>query len=161
MELEHNKRNQQKARWRELFRGTDLRRTEIACITFIIQNANGVIFAGNTVYVFEQVSCAHSPLGKSGIWLKLQAGISQHVAFSLGFGNSALQLCMNFVNFALIYYLGRRTIMLMGFTLMDITLVMIGVVAVLGDGGNTDARWAQAGLQLVSLVANTVMRSDG
>jgi hypothetical protein len=57
---------------------------------------------------------------------------------------------MNFVNFALIYYLGRRTIMLMGFTLMDTTLIIIGVVAVLGDKGNTDARWAQAGLQLVS-----------
>jgi hypothetical protein len=56
MEMEHNKRNKQKSRWRELFRGTDLRRTEIACITFIIQNANGVIFTGNTVYVFEQVS---------------------------------------------------------------------------------------------------------
>jgi hypothetical protein len=94
--------------------------------------------------------------GQSGISLLLlcgsciQAGISQHVAFALGFGNSALQLCMNFVNFALIYYLGRRTIMLMGFTLMDTTLIIIGVVAVLGDKGNTDARWAQPGLQLVS-----------
>ena len=45
-----------KSRWFELFRGTDLRRTEITCITWIIQNACGVIFVGSTTYVFEQVS---------------------------------------------------------------------------------------------------------
>ena len=64
MELEHNNRTKQESRWRELFRGTDLRRTEIACLTFIIQNANGVIFAGNTVYVFEQVGYGKARQGR-------------------------------------------------------------------------------------------------
>ena len=131
MELEHNRRTHQDSRWVELFRGTDLRRTEIAVITFCIQNANGVIFAGNTVYVFEE------------------AGISQATAFKLGWVNSALQLLMNFFNYWLIKIADRRTIMLSGFSIMDTTLIIIGVVAVLGDKGNTSARWAQAGLQLV------------
>ena len=54
MEMDHNKRNKQESSWIELFKGTDRRRTEIAVLTFVIQNANGVIFAGNTVYTFEQ-----------------------------------------------------------------------------------------------------------
>ena len=83
-----------------------------------------------------------------GVLTPRRAGISQSTAFKLGWGNSALQLSMNFFNYWLIHQLGRRTIMLMGFCIMDITLVIIGVTAVLGDRGNTGARWGQAGLQM-------------
>ena len=62
---------------------------------------------------------------------------------------------MNFFNYWLIHIAGRRTIMLSGFALMDITLIMIGAVAVLGDAGNNNARWAQAGLQMVSRTLRT------
>lgn len=131
MELEHNRRTKQESKWIELFRGTDLRRTEISVLAFVIQNANGVIFVGNFVYVFEQ------------------AGISQSTAFKLGWGNSALQLVMNFFNFWLIHTASRRTIMISGFIIMDTLLIIIGVMAILGDRGNDNARWAQAALSLL------------
>lgn len=87
--------------WLELFRGTDLRRTEITCVAWIgrsllsasvlciescllilksVQNACGVIFAGSTTYVFEQ------------------AGFPQSEAFNLGLGASAIHFLANFVN---------------------------------------------------------------
>lgn len=135
MELQYKETNKQESRWIELFRGTDLRRTEISIIAFLIQNANGVIFVGSTTYVFQQ------------------AGMDQDTAFKFGFGNSALQLVMNFFNFWLIHNLGRRTIMISGFAIMDTLLIFIGVVAVLGDRGNQNAKWAQASLSLVSIFA--------
>ncbi len=89
--------------WRELFKGTDLRRTEITCLAWIgnygslkhiplyicmkstdrrrlVQNACGVIFAGGMTYVFEQ------------------AGFPQSQAFNLGLGASAIHFITNFVN---------------------------------------------------------------
>ena len=147
MELEHNRRTKQESKWIELFRGTDLRRTEISVLAFVIQNANGVIFVGNFVYVFEQVSGAFTSCRATD---SLQAGISQDVAFKLGWGNSALQLVMNFFNFWLIHAASRRTIMISGFIIMDTLLIIIGIMAILGDRGNDNARWAQAALSLVS-----------
>ena len=117
--------------WLDLFRGTNLRRTEITVLAWMGQNLCGCIFCGGTTYVFEQ------------------AGISQQQAFDLGLGTSAIQLAANFVNYYLMYWFGRRTLYLVGFAYSDVLLVAIGVVAVYGARGVTTAKWAQAGLQMV------------
>lgn len=91
------------------------------------------MFAGNTTYVFQQ------------------AGISQQVAYDLGWGTSAIQLGANFLNMFLLYHLGRRTIYMAGFAYCSINLIVVGVAAVYGIRGNDAARWVQAGVQMVSL----------
>jgi SP family general alpha glucoside:H+ symporter-like MFS transporter len=89
------------------------------------------MFAGNTTYVFQQ------------------AGISQQVAYDLGFGTSAIQLGANFLNMFLLYHFGRRTIYISGFVYCTFNLLIVGVAAVYGIRGSSTAKWVQAGVQMV------------
>lgn len=137
-------------RWIDLFKRTDLRRTEITVFVWVlqvshlptaplmvtpyaepVQNFSGAMFAGNTTYVFQQ------------------AGISQQVAFDLGWGTSAIQLGANFLNMVLLRFLGRRTIYISGFIYCTFNLLIVGVAAVYGNRGNAAAKWVQAGVQMV------------
>jgi SP family general alpha glucoside:H+ symporter-like MFS transporter len=117
--------------WMDIFKGSNLRRTEITVMVWLMQQMCGVIFAGNVVYVFEQ------------------AGISQQAAFDLGLGTSAIQLFANFLNMWLMYFFGRRTLYLTGFIFSTVDLVVVGVTSILGDRGNVNARWVQAAFQMV------------
>lgn len=119
------------SKWTDMFRGTNLRRTEITVMVWLMQQMCGVIFAGNVVFVFEQ------------------AGISQQAAFDLGLGTSAIQLFCNFINMWLMYFFGRRTLYLSGFVFSAVNLVIVGVTSILGDRGNINARWVQAAFQMV------------
>jgi SP family general alpha glucoside:H+ symporter-like MFS transporter len=119
-------------RWIDIFKGTDLRRTEITVFVWVLQNFSGAMFAGNTTYVFQQ------------------AGISQQVAYDLGWGTSAIQLGANFLNMFLLYHFGRRTIYMAGFAYCSVNLIIVGIAAVYGTRGNDAARWVQAGVQMVS-----------
>ncbi len=118
-------------RWIDIFKGTNLRRTEITVMVWLLQQMCGVIFAGNVVFVFEQ------------------AGISQQVAFDLGLGTSAIQLFANFINIGLMFFFGRRTLYLAGFVFSSVDLVIVGITSILGDNGNINARWVQAAFQMV------------
>lgn len=91
------------------------------------------MFAGNTTYVFQQ------------------AGISQSVAYDLGWGTSAIQLGANFLNMFLLYHFGRRTIYIAGFVYCTFNLLIVGVAAVYGIQGNAAAKWVQAGVQMVCI----------
>jgi SP family general alpha glucoside:H+ symporter-like MFS transporter len=119
-------------KWLDIFKGSDLRRTEIVVFVWVLQNFSGAIFAGNTTYVFQQ------------------AGISQDTAYSLGWGTSAIQLGANFLNMYLLYVLGRRTIYLFGFLYCGTNLLIVGVASVYGIRGDSTAKWIQAGVQMVS-----------
>ena len=119
------------AGWFDIFKGTNLRRTEITVMAWLLQQMCGVIFAGNVVFVFEQ------------------AGISQQAAFGLGLGTSAIQLFSNFINMWLMYLFGRRTLYLSGFVFSALDLVVVGITSILGDRGNKNARWVQAAFQMV------------
>jgi SP family general alpha glucoside:H+ symporter-like MFS transporter len=133
-------------RWIDIFKGVDLRRTEITVFVWVLQNFSGksggtpldgfadrtgAMFAGNTTYVFQQ------------------AGISQSVAYDLGWGTSAIQLGANFLNMFLLYHFGRRTIYIAGFVYCTVNLLIVGVAAVYGIQGNAAAKWVQAGVQMV------------
>lgn len=133
------------SKWLDMFKGTNLRRTEITVMVWLLQQMSGVIFAGNVVFVFEQ------------------AGISQQAAFDLGLGTSAIQLFSNFINMILMFFLGRRTIYLVGFIYSAVNLVVVGVTSIYGDRGSLSARWVQAGFQMVGQtcsVSGHVQRAD-
>ena len=111
----------------------------MACTRLTI---SGAMFAGNTTYVFQQ------------------AGISQQVAYDLGWGTSAIQLGANFLNMFLLYHFGRRTIYIAGFVYCTINLLIVGVAAVYGIQGSATAKWVQAGVQMVRTIAVAAIRSS-
>ncbi|RSH95847.1 hypothetical protein EHS25_000940 [Saitozyma podzolica] len=127
------------SRWRDLFCGTNLRRTEITVLAWLFQDACGNILTNNAIYVFEQ------------------AGIDQSTAFKLGLGTSGLQLVANFGNFYLMYLMGRRTLYMMGFAILDVNLMLVGIMAVFGVGGRNEgwAKWAQASFQMIFNIGYT------
>lgn len=97
----------------QLFRGVDLRRTEIACISFAGQITSGLIFAYNSVYFFQQV------------------GLSTKQTYDLNVGGNGLALLGTIVSWvAVMPYFGRRTIYLWGMLAMSVILYVIGILNV-------------------------------
>lgn len=114
------------------FTGTDLRRTEIACVSYAGQMLCGCVLSWSTVFFF------------------VQAGMSNKAAFGLGLGQSGIALIGTVIAWFLLAYTGRRTIYLCGMTAMFTILIVIGVCSVIADQGHRNALWAQAACLLVS-----------
>jgi SP family general alpha glucoside:H+ symporter-like MFS transporter len=81
----------------DCLRGSNLRRTEIACVAYGIQALVGSPLQQYTVYFFES------------------AGLAPSKAFPLNLGNSAISVVGTVLAWPLLSYFGRRTIFLNGF----------------------------------------------
>ncbi|OAA59141.1 alpha-glucoside:hydrogen symporter [Niveomyces insectorum RCEF 264] len=119
----------------DCFRGTERRRTEIACVAFAAQVLAGSAFAYNATYFFQQV------------------GLATDQTYKLNTGGTALALVGTLVNwFALLPYAGRRRIFLTGMATLAGLLLVVGL---LGIGTARAPAWArgigltQAALTLV------------
>jgi SP family general alpha glucoside:H+ symporter-like MFS transporter len=113
----------------DCFRGVDLRRTEIACISWIAQALVGFSLQGNNAYFFEL------------------AGLASTDAFKLNLGVYALAFLGTTLSLPLQSWFGRRTIWLAGLVAMFVPMILIGILAcVTQSSGN---KWAQAVLLLV------------
>ena len=111
------------------FKGTDLRRTEICCFTFITQMLAGAQFAYGPSYFF------------------LQAGMSTDNAYKVGVGGTALAFLGTVLSWFLLTYFGRRTIFLTGIATLMTTLLVIGIISATTD--SQAGLWAQASLCLI------------
>ncbi|PMD28659.1 maltose permease MAL31 [Hyaloscypha hepaticicola] len=97
----------------DCFKGPELRRTEIACVVFAGQVLSGSTFAYNSTYFFQQV------------------GLTSKLTYKLNLGGTGMALFGTLVAwFALMPYLGRRTIYLWGMFTMATTLYVIGILNV-------------------------------
>jgi SP family general alpha glucoside:H+ symporter-like MFS transporter len=97
----------------DCFKGPELRRTEIACVAFAGQVLSGSTFAYNSTYFFQQV------------------GLSTSTTYKLNTGGTAMALFGTLIAwFALMPYLGRRTIYLWGMFTMSMILFIIGILNV-------------------------------
>lgn len=113
----------------DCFKGSELRRTEIACVVFAGQILAGTNFAYNSTYFFEQV------------------GLSTEVTYGLNVGGTAMALFATLLSwFFLMPYFGRRTIYLYGMMSMALVLILIGILNVKASA--TGVGMAQAGLTL-------------
>jgi SP family general alpha glucoside:H+ symporter-like MFS transporter len=110
----------------DCFRGTDLRRTEIACFIFAGQVLSGSTFAYSGTYFFEQ------------------AGMSAANAYKLALGGTAIAFIGTVVSWFLMRTVGRRTIYLGGMMSMCVCLMIIGFLTIAGNKGNGNAVWAQS-----------------
>ncbi|KAF7198335.1 Maltose permease MAL31 [Pseudocercospora fuligena] len=125
---EYEKTIHSKSSYFECFRGSNLRRTEIACITMIAQGWCGERFAFNPTYFFSS------------------AGLSPESTYKMNLGSTGISCIGNVVTWFLMRCFGRRTLLLSGLSGLSLCLLVIGVLACF-DG--TELLWAQAGLCLV------------
>jgi SP family general alpha glucoside:H+ symporter-like MFS transporter len=93
----------------DCFKGDELRRTEIACVTFAGQIFSGLYFAYNSTYFFQQV------------------GLDSKTTYYLNVGGNSMALFACFVSwFAIMPYIGRRTAYVWGMFAMGCILYVIG-----------------------------------
>lgn len=91
------------------FRGTELRRTEIACMAFAGQMFSGLSFASNSTYFYQQI------------------GLSPKESYRLNLGGTGISLCATLFSwFFIMPYVGRRKIYLCGMISATILLFLMG-----------------------------------
>ena len=114
----------------DCFRGTDLRRTEIASVAWLAQAFCGAALIGFAVQVYQR------------------AGLSDDDAFSLNIGQSAMGAVGTILSWFLMQYAGRRTIYLWGLGVQCLILVIIGGLGFAGEN-NLGAKWGVGSLLMV------------
>ncbi|KAL6837398.1 general substrate transporter [Trichoderma camerunense] len=114
----------------DCFKGSNLRRTEIAFAVWSIQAFSGLPMSAYNTYFFEQ------------------AGLSDSSAFSMSIGNSCMGIAGTILSWFLLTWFGRRTIFIGGLVTMCFILFIIGFVS-LAPSSNDSASWAQAVMLLI------------
>ncbi|KAJ5625112.1 hypothetical protein N7510_001421 [Penicillium lagena] len=111
------------------FKGTNLRRTEIACATWGIQILTGFVIQGYATYFFQQ------------------AGLSSDDSFKMTLGIGAIHLVCNFSSSALSGNYGRRPLFLGGCVILSLLMLLIGFLAI--GPGNSAFGFATSAIYLV------------
>lgn len=113
------------------FQGIDLRRTEIAIVTFLGQITCGAQFAYSATYFFQQT------------------GLSSEQSYKLNLGGTAIAFIGTLMSWSLMCRIGRRTLYVSGMSGMALWLFIIGVLAI--PTSNSKVKWVQSALCLVWL----------
>ncbi|THZ36436.1 putative maltose permease [Aureobasidium pullulans] len=108
----------------DCFKGSNLRRTEICTMVYLIQVIGGNPLIGYSTFFFTQ------------------AGLASANAFYMGVGNTALGFVGTCLSWPLMLKYGRRTIYIRGMAVMTTILFIIGFLDI--PKHNTGAIWAQA-----------------
>lgn len=124
---EHEKQVSAGTSYWDCFKGSDLRRTEIACVAWASQNLCGLSFAGSFVYFLEQL------------------GVSATDAYSFNLGSVAMAFVGTITSWYVLNKFGRRTIMLYGSAFLTSLLFIIGCLT-FSDA--SAGKWVQAVLMM-------------
>lgn len=114
----------------DCFKGVDLRRLEIVCMTWSIQTLCGSTFMGYSTYFFEQ------------------AGLAPSNSFTMSIVMYVLGAIGTVTSWILMGNFGRRTMYLSGQGTMTVVLFIIGLLGLISPN-NSGAQWAIGGLLLV------------
>ncbi|KAH7377394.1 MFS transporter [Pyrenochaeta sp. MPI-SDFR-AT-0127] len=117
----------------DCLRGSDRRRTEIACVTFLGQITCGAQFAYSATYFF------------------LQAGMAASNAYKLNLGGTALAFCGTIGSWFLMKHFGRRALYISGMLAMLVSLMIIGILDI--PRNINKAIWAQAAMCFLWLLS--------
>jgi MFS transporter, SP family, general alpha glucoside:H+ symporter len=112
----------------DCFKGVNLRRTEITCVTWVIQASCGASLIGYSAYFFQQ------------------AGLPTTVSFDFSIGNYGIAIVGVFISWFAMTYLGRRTIYVGGLACLCIVMFTVGFVSL---SHTTAASYATGTLLLV------------
>lgn len=122
------------ANYWDAFRGTNLRRTEIACMVFLSQITNGGALCYNGSFFFQQT------------------GIDADTSYAITLSGKGLSFVGTVVSWFYIHRFGRRTIWLWGFSTLCLILWIIGFLALVPNQTMSLA-WGQSLLCVVWLGA--------
>ncbi|KAF2224102.1 general substrate transporter [Elsinoe ampelina] len=116
----------------DLFRGDELRRTEVVCVVFAAQVFSGSNLGGAPTYFFTQ------------------AGLPSSTSFQFSVGGLGLACIGTIVSWFLLSVLGRRTIYVIGLGALAAIMFTIGFIQVgtSSEGGS----WAMGSMVLVWLL---------
>lgn len=128
---EYEKSLQTHTSYKDCFRGTNLRRTEIACMALSSQTLPGQALAYNATYFFTQ------------------AGLESSNAYKLNFGDMGIAIVATCISWVLMAYFGKRKIMVTGLSLLSLDLLIIGFLEYASN--KEVAKWTQAGFALAWL----------
>ncbi|KAL6352182.1 hypothetical protein LRP88_14626 [Fusarium phalaenopsidis] len=123
------RKEQQGATYFECFRGVNLRRTEIACVSYATQMICGSSLMGYSVYFFQQ------------------AGLETTDALNLTIGQFGIGFVGTVCSWWLMGLFGRRTLYLLGVSAGLLVLVGMGVCGIPAQSAATG--WATGSLLLV------------
>lgn len=118
--------------YRDCFKGTNLRRTEIACMVWAAQVLCGVWFGGNVIYFLQQ------------------AGFDPARSFDFGIGTAALALAGTMGAWFLLPHIGRRRLYLAGLSTMLIILLTVGFMGI--PAHKNAIGWVSGALMMVFVV---------
>ncbi|PFH55372.1 hypothetical protein XA68_18473 [Ophiocordyceps unilateralis] len=125
--------------YKDLFRGANLRRTEIVCVTWMIQTLCGSTFMNYSTYFYQK------------------AGLAVEQSFSMSLGQYGLGAVGTLTAWFLMSLAGRRTLYLSGQLIMCCLLLTIGCTSFAGRQ-NEAAQWAIGSMLLVyALVYNATV----
>jgi len=91
--------------YRDCFKGADLRRTEIVCMTWLAQTLSGTSLGGLAAFFYQQ------------------AGISDSDSFKLDWGKNAISFVGTVTSWFVLNKIGRKTLMLSGMCTIFILLL--------------------------------------
>jgi len=118
----------------DAFRGTNRRRTEVACMCFLSQITDGGALCYSGTFFFEQT------------------GISAEASYNIGLAGTGIAFLGTILSWFYLSRWGRRTIWLVGFCMLVVVLFTIGILACVPNQTLSIA-WAQSCLCLVWLGA--------
>ncbi|OLN97912.1 Alpha-glucosides permease MPH3-like protein 1 [Colletotrichum chlorophyti] len=118
----------------DCFKGTNLRRTEIACMSFMSQITNG----GALCY--------------SGSFFFQQTGLDESTSYGIALGGTGIAFVGTCISWLYIYKFGRRAIWVTGFAVLVLILWIIGFLAV-APNQTKPIIWGQSILCIVWLGA--------
>ncbi|KAM0815457.1 hypothetical protein AB5N19_01251 [Seiridium cardinale] len=123
-------------RYRDCFKGTDLRRTEIVCMTWLAQTMSGTVVGGLGAFFYQQ------------------AGISSEDSFKLGWGQNALNFVGTVCTWFILNKVGRRKLMFSGMCVMFVLLIITGCMGINAQPSTAESWAAGSTVVLLSAVAN-------
>ncbi|KAJ5083694.1 General alpha-glucoside permease [Penicillium angulare] len=113
----------------DCFTGTDLRRTEVVCTTWAVQEMSGNALMGYGTYFYEQ------------------AGLATSNAFTMSMVQYILGAIGTIFSWILMSKCGRRTLFICGLIVMMTLLFIVGCLGIISRG-NSVAQWAVGSLLL-------------
>ncbi|KAH6974958.1 hypothetical protein BKA56DRAFT_489944 [Ilyonectria sp. MPI-CAGE-AT-0026] len=137
--MEHTNRVERKlnyggASYADLFRGANLRRTEISCMVWSVQALCGWTLTGYAPYFLEQ------------------AGFDSSKSFSLATGMYGMALVGGIISWFLLSYIGRRKLYLTGLCASVILLSLGGILAV-ALNGHSALNWSLGAILITTTFA--------
>lgn len=122
--------------YKDCFKGTNKRRTEITCMTWLAQTLSGTALGGLSAFFYQQ------------------AGISASDSFKLNWGKDAINFVGTVTSWFVLNKVGRKTLMFSGMSTIFVLLLIIGFLGIHQPTSTAEAWAAGTLVLLLSATAN-------